>query len=60
MSGGGRGDLEFVIMVVGLVITAVLLAITILAAVTKRGGAKGWFTGSAAAFVLTVGLLTYI
>lgn len=60
MSGAGKGDIELVIAVVGFLITVALLAITIIAGVTKRGGAKRWFTGTAAAFVVTVGLLTYI
>jgi hypothetical protein len=60
MSGAGRGDLEFVIAVVGLVVTAVLLVITVVVAATHRGGARGWFTGAAAAFVATVGLLSFI
>lgn len=60
MSGGARGDLEFVIAVVGLVVTAVLLAITLLLAMTRRGGAKIWFSGCAAAFIATAGLLAFI
>jgi hypothetical protein len=38
----------------------VLLVITIVLAATGRGGAKGWFTGCAAAFVATVGLLAFV
>jgi hypothetical protein len=60
MSGAAKGDIEFVIAVIGFLITAVLLAITIAMAVTKRSGAKRWFTGSAAALVVTVGLLAYV
>ncbi|NMO93223.1 hypothetical protein [Actinomycetospora sp. TBRC 11914] len=60
MSGAGKGDLELVIAVVGFVITAVLLAVTIVLAATRRGGARGWFTGAAAALVATVGLLSFI
>jgi hypothetical protein len=60
MSGAGKGDIEFVIAVIGFLITAVLVAITIAMAVAKRGGVGRWFTGSAAALVVTVGLLTYI
>jgi hypothetical protein len=60
MSGGGRGDLEFVIAVVGLVVVAVLLVVTVVLAATGRGGARGWLTGAVAALVATVGLLAFI
>ncbi|HEY2225547.1 hypothetical protein [Actinomycetospora sp.] len=60
MSGAGKGDVELVIAVIGLLVTVVLLVITIVLAATGRGGAKGWFTGCAAAFVATVGLLAFV
>jgi hypothetical protein len=60
MSGGGKGDLEFVIMLVGLVVTAVLLVVTVVLATTRRGGVRGWLTGAVAAFVATVAALAFI
>ena len=61
MSGGAKGDIEFVIAIIGFLITAVLLAVTILVKVGRRGGSAGkLFTATAGAFVVTVGLLTYI
>ncbi len=60
MSGGGRGDLEFVIMLVGLVVTAVLLVVTVVLAATRRSGARGWLAGAVTVFVATVGALAFI
>ncbi|MCD2197887.1 hypothetical protein LQ327_31410 [Actinomycetospora endophytica] len=60
MSGAGKGDLELVIAVVGFLITAALLVITLVTARIGRGGAGRWFTGCAAAFVATVGLLSFV
>ena len=39
---------------------SVLLVITVVTAMAKRGGARGWFTGAAAALVVTVGLLSFV
>ncbi|HEY2194322.1 MAG TPA: hypothetical protein VGH76_18770 [Actinomycetospora sp.] len=60
MSGAGRGHVELVVAVVGLVIAAVLLAISLFFLVTHRGAHRTFGLASAVAIVGTVGLLSFI